>query len=82
MTNEIEKECPVCGFMKCDILNAEIRSEIIDKETKLVSYNVYRCLSGNNKSKRHQFKVKRAGNTKEQALTEKYIKSGEIKLKK
>ena len=72
MTNIIKKECPHCKNGESDIHAAVILTD--DKGTK-TSWNKYTCL------KCHKgFVVKRKGNKTEQALTEKYIKSPEIKL--
>lgn len=72
MTNLILKKCPKCSNPNSDIYAAII---ISDKEGKQTSYNKYTCL------KCHLgFAVQRDSN--EQKLTEKYIKSNSIKLKK
>jgi len=74
MINLIKKTCPECKNLDSDIHAAVILTDNKGIET---SYNKYTCL------KCHiGFAVKRKGNKTEQELTEKYIKSSEIKLKK
>ena len=73
MTNVILNKCPICGHGKVDIQGAIIKVE----GTSEVSYNLYKCLK-----KPHQFLIKRKGDVKEQKLTEKFIKSEAIMLKK
>lgn len=71
--NKILKKCPFCDYPHSDIIGAVV---VVEKG-KRVSYNLYKCLS-----KAHPFRVKRKGDKKEQQLTEKFIKSNFIVLKK
>lgn len=75
-TNTIQKKCPECGYHKSDITGAAIITEVVSEKNVLTSYNRYKCLKC-----RFAFMVKRTGDTTEQTLTEKYIKSASIKLK-
>ena len=74
-TNVIKKKCPKCGHTEADICGVIILN--FEKEDCKKSFNDYKCL----KCKRH-FKVERSDDKAEQELTEKYIKSASIKLKK
>lgn len=71
MTNIIKKTCPECGYEDSDILASIMTSEIKDKKTERISWNLYRCM--NPKGRKHQFRVKRTKNLAEQELTRKYI---------
>lgn len=70
----IKKTCPECKNGICIIKGAVIASKEIDGKIQKKSYNHYTC----GKCKRN-FLVERT--LEEQQLTEKYIKSSEIKLK-
>jgi len=70
----VKKECPICKHPESDIHFAEIITDAKGTETSYNKYTCVKCKVG--------FLVQRKGNKAEQALTEKYIKSEPIKLKK
>ncbi len=71
-TNIIKKKCPHCSNEEADIHGAVI---ICTDKGEQISFNKYTCI------KCHKgFIVLRKGDQKEQALTEKYVKSEPIKL--
>lgn len=73
----IKKQCPNCPNNNVEMQGAVITSKEIHGKIERKSFNHYKCPGC-----KRPFLVERTNNLKEQKLTEHYIKSAEIKLKK
>ena len=77
MTILIQKPCTKCNAVPCRLMGAVIGSTQIKERIIEKSYNMYWCPKC-----RTRFVVERSKDEAEQKLTEKYIVSSKIKLKK